>query len=76
MTDEGWKALVLTIARQDHRNDQDLQLAKEYLWAGYHWERLKDTAHGQFIRECVSPVPDLQLRFYFREQVLRSGEAA
>jgi hypothetical protein len=76
VTDTGWRALVLTIARQDYRNGEDLRMAKEYLWAGYHWERLKDTPHGCFIRECVSPVPDLGLRIIYREQVLNYKEAA
>lgn len=50
--------------------------AAEYLWDGSNWERLKETPHGRYLRECgsVNKVPDYGLRSLYRKQVLESRE--
>lgn len=48
--------------------------AAGYLWDSHNWERLKDTPHGRYLRECgsVNKCPDHTLRRLYREEVLKA----
>lgn len=59
----------------EDRHAAELEAAG-YLWDDSNWERLKETPHGRYLRECgsVNKVPDYLLRSLYRKQVLESQE--
>lgn len=80
--DNDWKNLVRNIANDSiglGPNRRMLELeAAGYLWDSSNWERLKETSHGKFLRECgsVNDCPDYGLRRMYRDEVLKNGQAS
>ena len=68
--DQDWQNLVANIANGSADTRECAHEAAGYLWDSFNWERLKNTAHGRFLREVVSPCSDLLLRSMYRKQVL------
>jgi len=71
MNDPEWQQLVRNIANSSVKDRVQIEKAEVYLWAKKNWERLSETAHGRFLREVVSEVPDLWLKGRYLEEVLR-----
>lgn len=71
--DQDWQNLVTNIANGSADNRECIHEAAGYLWDSLNWEHLKNTAHGRFLREMVSPCPDLLLRARYRKEVLGNG---
>jgi hypothetical protein len=71
--DKDWENLVRNIANGSADTRECIHEAAGYLWDSYNWERLKNTCFGRFIRESVSPCPDLLLRSLYRREVLAYG---
>lgn len=72
-TDKEFKTLVYHICRSTFAPERDMVLeASGYLWDSSNWDRLRDTPHGIFLRECSTnnPSPDIQIRGYARRTVL------
>lgn len=72
-TDKEFKILVHNICRSTFAPERAMILeASGYLWDSMNMERLWETSHGRFLRECSvnNPSPDLSLRALYRKQVL------
>jgi len=71
--DQDWENLVRNIANESANTRECIDEAADYLWDSGNWKRLKNTSFGRFIRESVSPCPDLMLRILYRNEVLSHG---
>ena len=71
--DQDWQNLVGNIANGSANTRENIHEAAGYLWDYFNWERLKDTAHGRFLKEVNNLCPDLLLRARYRKEVLEGN---